>query len=31
VGIDREIERLKALGGDAGPDVDPLGCGRPTT
>jgi tetratricopeptide (TPR) repeat protein len=31
VGIASEIERLKALGGAAGPDVDPLGCGRPTT
>ena len=31
VGIDGEIERLKALGGDAGLDADPLGCGRPST
>ena len=31
VGIDSEIERLKALGGDAGAGVDPLGCGRPST
>jgi len=30
-GIDGEIERLKALGGDARSDVDPLGCGRPST
>ncbi|TAJ90624.1 MAG: tetratricopeptide repeat protein [Reyranella sp.] len=30
-GIDSEIERLKALGGDNGADEDPLGCGRPTT
>jgi len=30
-GIDGEIERLKALGGDPGADVDPLGCGRPST
>jgi tetratricopeptide (TPR) repeat protein len=29
-GIDSEIERLKALGGDSGTDgpADPLGCGR---
>ena len=31
VGIDGEIERLKALGGDAGAGTDPLGCGRPST
>lgn len=31
LGIDSEIERLKASGGDAGADVDPLGCGRPVT
>ena len=31
VGIDAEIERLKALGGDKGGDADPLGCGRPST
>jgi tetratricopeptide (TPR) repeat protein len=31
LGLDSEIERLKALGGDAGSDVDPLGCGRPST
>lgn len=31
VGIDGEIERLKALGDDAGSDADPLGCGRPST
>lgn len=30
-GIDGEIERLKALGGDAGTDADPPGCGRPST
>lgn len=30
-GIDGEIERLKALGGDEGSDADPLGCGRPST
>jgi tetratricopeptide (TPR) repeat protein len=30
-GIDGEIERLKALGGDGSADVDPLGCGRPST
>lgn len=30
-GIDGEIARLKALGGDGGADADPLGCGRPTT
>jgi tetratricopeptide (TPR) repeat protein len=30
-GIDGEIERLTALGGDKGPDADPLGCGRPST
>lgn len=30
-GIDGEIERLKALGGDAGAGTDPLGCGRPST
>ena len=30
-GIDGEIERLKALGGDDTADADPLGCGRPTT
>lgn len=30
-GIDGEIARLKALGGDKGGDADPLGCGRPTT
>ena len=30
-GIDGEIERLKALGGDNTADSDPLGCGRPTT
>jgi len=30
-GIDGEIARLKALGGDAGADADPLGCGRPST
>ena len=30
-GIDGEIERLKFLGGDKGGDVDPLGCGRPST
>ena len=30
-GIDDEIARLKALGGDQGADADPLGCGRPTT
>ncbi len=30
-GIESEIERLKAMGGDAGSDVDPLGCGRPST
>lgn len=29
-GIDGEIERLKALGGDTGSE-DPLGCGRPST
>ena len=31
VGIDGEIERLKALGGDSSADADPLGCGRPST
>ncbi len=31
VGIDSEIERLKALGGDSGAGTDPLGCGRPST
>ncbi len=31
VGIDGEIERLKALGGDGSTDSDPLGCGRPST
>lgn len=31
MGLDSEIERLKTLGGDAGSDVDPLGCGRPST
>lgn len=31
VGIDAEIERLKALGGVEGGDADPLGCGRPST
>jgi len=31
VGIDGEIERLKALGGDASAGTDPLGCGRPST
>lgn len=31
VGIDGEIERLKALGGDGSADSDPLGCGRPST
>lgn len=31
MGIDSEIARLKALGGDPGADADPLGCGRPTT
>ena len=31
VGIDAEIERLKALGGAEGGDADPLGCGRPST
>jgi tetratricopeptide (TPR) repeat protein len=31
VGIDGEIARLKALGGDNHADADPLGCGRPTT
>lgn len=30
-GIDGEIARLKALGGDNGADADPLGCGRPST
>lgn len=30
-GIDGEIARLKALGGDNGADADPLGCGGPTT
>ena len=30
-GIDGEIERLKALGGDKSGDTDPLGCGRPST
>jgi len=30
-GIDGEIERLKALGGDKGEGADPLGCGRPST
>lgn len=30
-GIDGEIARLKALGGDRDADADPLGCGRPTT
>ncbi len=30
-GIDGEIARLKALGGDNGADTDPLGCGRPST
>jgi len=30
-GIDGEIVRLKALGGDTGADADPLGCGRPST
>ena len=30
-GIESEIERLKALGGDTGSDADPLGCGRPST
>jgi tetratricopeptide (TPR) repeat protein len=30
-GIDGEIARLRALGGDNGADADPLGCGRPTT
>lgn len=29
VGIDAEIERLKAMGGDA--PADPLGCGRPSS
>lgn len=29
-GIESEIERLKALSGDAGSE-DPLGCGRPST
>ena len=29
-GIDGEIARLKALGGDRGSDRDPLGCGRPS-
>lgn len=28
VGIDSEIERLKALAGDPSSDVDPLGCGQ---
>lgn len=31
VGIDGEIERLKALGGEGAADADPLGCGRPST
>jgi len=31
VGIDGEIERLKALGGDSSAGADPLGCGRPST
>ncbi|MFN4016559.1 MAG: tetratricopeptide repeat protein [Reyranella sp.] len=31
LGIDSEIERLKESGGDAGVDVDPLGCSRPVT
>ncbi len=31
VGIDGEIERLKALGGDGSAGADPLGCGRPST
>ncbi len=30
-GIEGEIERLKALGGDKGEGADPLGCGRPST
>ncbi len=30
-GIEGEIERLKALGGDKGERADPLGCGRPST
>lgn len=31
VGIDGEIERLKALGGDGSAGADPLGCGLPST
>ena len=31
VGIDGEIERLKAMGGDGSARTDPLGCGRPST
>jgi len=30
-GIDGEIERLKVLGAATASDVDPLGCGRPST
>jgi len=30
-GIEGEIERLKAVGGDKGEGADPLGCGRPST
>ncbi len=31
VGVDGEIERLKAMGGDGSAGTDPLGCGRPST